>query len=167
MGTRKTKWIQYVPIAAFIGVLTPGLAAAQGTQVTRTQDRDNDATLSDVNPCNGHFVQGQGHSSFRQTDKSSASGSDITVQIFENGNLTAPDFAGERYQYSFSNTLRARSSTPNYTMTFQTRKHIVRQGGGASRDSWFEYDKVTVSGTTPPSSEKEKVDCKCIKFTLS
>jgi hypothetical protein len=160
MGTRKTKWILCVPIAVLIGVLAPGIAAAQGTQVTRTQDRDNDATLSDVNPCNGHIVQGQGHQSFRQTEKPSGSGSDVTVQITEHGNLIAPDFAAERYQYSFSNSLRSRSSTPNFTMTFQTRKHIVRQGGGSSTDSYFQYDKVTVSGTTPPSSEKEKVDCK-------
>jgi hypothetical protein len=137
-------------------------ASAQGTEVTRTSEHNKDQTLSDVNPCNGQPVIGQGHSTVRSTEKSSASGSDFTFHVFENGQLTADGNSTERYQYTFSNSSRFRSSTPNFTFTLQTRKHIVREGraAGQTRDSYFQYDKFTFSTATPPSSEKVKVDCK-------
>jgi hypothetical protein len=156
---RRRLVLALVCAASVIGAAS---ASAQGTEVTRTKDHNQDQTLSDVNPCNGHPVSGQGHANVRSTEKSSASGTDFTFHVFENGQLTADGDSTERYQYTFSNSSRFRSSTPNFTFTLQTRKHIVREGrpAGQTRDSYFEYSKYTFSAATPPSSEKIKVDCK-------
>src|SRR5687768_2630636 len=76
-------------LACAASVLGAASASAQGTEVTRTTEHNKDQSLSDVNPCNGHPVIGQGHSTVRSTEKSSASGSDFTFHVFENGQLTA------------------------------------------------------------------------------
>ena len=151
--------LAFVCAASVIGATS---AAAQGPEVTRTNEHNQDQTLSDINTCNGREVSGQGHSNTRTTEKSSASGSDFTFHVFENGQLTAVDYPTERYQYSFSNSSRFRSSTPNFTFTMQTRKHIVREGrpAGQTRDSFFLYEKVTFSSATPPSRETLRSDCK-------
>lgn len=130
--------------------------------VTKTREHNQDATISDVNPCNGLDVSGQGHTSTQFTERSSASGSDITIKIFENGQLTAVSDPTMRYQYSFSNSGRFRSSTPNYKFTTQFRKHIIRQGPhqGEPDDSYFFYENITVTPHTDPERVKVKDECK-------
>ena len=137
-------------------------SAQAQTEVTKTRESNQDAPISDLNPCNGLVVAGQGHSTFHLTTRSSASGSDETIKVFENGQLTAVDDPTRRYQYSFSNSARFRSSTANYKFTTQIRKHIVRQGShqGQPNDSFFFYENITFTPHTDPSREKIKVECK-------
>ena len=137
-------------------------SAQAQTEVTKTREHNQDATLSDVNPCNDLIVSGQGHSNTQFTERSSTSGSDVTIKTFENGQLTAESDPTRRYQYSFSNSGRFRSSTANYKFTTQIRKHIVRQGPHQAQpnDSFFFYENITFTPHTNPERVKFKMACK-------
>lgn len=163
---QRTGWRRFQLACAGLVVLGSLVCAATSaqaqTEVTRTREHNQDATLADTNPCNGLIVSGQGHSNTQFTERSSTSGSDVTFKSFENGQLTAEGNPTMRYQYSFSNSGRFRSSTPNYKFTTQIRKHIVRQGPhqGQPNDSYFFYENITFTPHTDPSREKIKVECK-------
>lgn len=146
-------------IACVASVMYVTSAQAQGTEVTRTRVHNQDSTFSVTNPCNGGTeVSGQGHSNIQSTERSSPSGTDATIKIFENGQGMSTD--GARYQYSLSDSSRLRSSTPNFTATLHLRLHVVREGPRSTKDSYFQYIKVTTSVNNPPTRAIVRVDCK-------
>jgi hypothetical protein len=155
------QWPLIFALVSAMSLASAATARAQGPEITRTNEHNQDETFVDTNPCNGHEVAGQGHSHIQSVEKSSATGSDVTVKVFENGQLTAATDSTERYQYNFSNSSHFRSSTVDFTFTLQTRKHIIREGRAAStRDSFFLYQNITISTGKPPNRQRVKVDCK-------
>jgi len=114
---------------------------ARAQQVTRTQDYDNNATFNDVNRCNGAAVNFQGHTHFQNAFWSNG---DFSSRIQQDGkSFSSSD--GASYQYNFFQDTRFKSSTSNFKFTFQTRKHMIRKGGGPAKDSWFVQEQWTVS----------------------
>ena len=148
-------------IACVASVMCVTSAQAQGTEVTRTHEHNQDHIISDVNPCNGLPVSGLGHSNTQFTFRPAPIGFDVTMKLFENGQVTVVGDPTVRYQYSFSDSLRFRSSA-NFKFTTQIRKRIVRQGPhqGQPDDSYFSYDNITITPHTDPLREKIKVECK-------
>lgn len=130
-------------------------------QVTQTKEHQQDFPFSDVTPCSGEnkIVSGQGHFHSQMTERSSGTTFEMTAKTHQNGK-GATDGDTAQYQYNFSSSDRFRSSTPDYRMSFQQRKHIIRLGQGPKKDDYFVYEKVTFSTTSPPAREKVKIVCK-------
>jgi hypothetical protein len=131
--------------------------SARAQQVTRTQDYDNNSTWNDINQCNGAAVNFQGHTHFQNAYFSNG---DFSSRIQQDGKSTASSDAAA-YQYNFYQDTRFRSSTSNYVFTFQTRKHIIRKGGGPAKDSWFITEQFTVTPNSFPQRNDDKTVDTC------
>jgi hypothetical protein len=131
--------------------------SARAQQITRTQDYDNNATFNDVNQCNWASVNFQGHTHFQNAFWSNG---DFSSRIQQDGkSFSSSD--GASYQYNFFQDQRFKSSTSNFKFTFQTRKHIIRKGGGPAKDSWFVQEQWTVSQNSWPQRNDDKTVDTC------
>jgi hypothetical protein len=142
------------------------LPSTSAPQVSRSQDNQQDFPFGDNDPCIASVVAGQGHFHSQFTDRSTATTSDTTFSIHQNGqgaNTVPGD--GAQYQFQYWADQRFQSSTTNFTFTTQLRKHIIREGPlppGLTKDDYFAQESVTFSPLSPmPSINSFKSESTC------
>jgi hypothetical protein len=140
-------------------------ATGDGSQlVTHTKEHFKDQEIKDINPCNTHPVIGLGTWTVSLTEKATPGMVESSFELTKHGEVHWVGDAAERYQYFSVESQTFRSTTPNFHSTTELRTHIIRigphqQGRRSRDDSWFFWEKVTMS-STGANHEKSRNECK-------
>ena len=123
-----------------------------GPTVTKSHDNQQNFPFGDNSPCTGEVVAGNGHMNSKTTEKVNAATYEFQYVIHQNGKGVGAA-SGHQYQFDTWNFLTFRTSTTNFSVTTQARKHIIRVQSGQSEkgDDFFARETLTCGprGCTP------------------
>jgi hypothetical protein len=163
-GPRQYRQIALAAVCALSISTATVHATGDGSQlVTHTKEHFKDEPIEDTNPCNNHPVIGQGTLTFSITEKATPGMFETSFEMTEHGQAHWVVDPAERYQYFSVFAQTSRSTTPNFHSTTEFRTHITRigpheQGRRSRDDSWFFWEKVTMS-STGANHEKSRYEC--------
>lgn len=143
-------------------VLSAALAEAHTPSVTRTDKRKERVVITDVNPCNGHELTGEGKAFTETTTKSSTTSTEITEKKFTYGEVFWIANPAERYEYEDSLTQKVKSSAARFSITTVMRTHAKRENrhkGHMGGDSFFRFTKFVISTIPEENTADSQVKC--------
>jgi hypothetical protein len=147
-------------VAALAATAVPASAQGSSPPVSKSQTSLQDSGFSDTDPCITATVAGQGHMQTQFIDRSTATTTDTTFKVHQNGQGTSTRDTAQ-YQYQYASEFSFRSSSSNFSFTTTLRKHIIRQGPLPSpipswmpygKDDYFAQENVTFSSNSPSPS---------------
>lgn len=167
-GARASRRMRIVASMCAATVLSAALAEAHDFKVTRTEKRRERTTITDINPCNGHELAGEGKAFIETTTEASATETKITEKRFVDGHAFWVLNPAEKYDYEDSLTQTVRSSAKRFSITTTMRTHAIRdrehkRKGHIGADSFFRFTRFVIS--TIPEENTADTFTKCSRKT--